>query len=511
MPGTDVLHGMRISTKIIAGYALLIGMMASLATCQTVSARRMQSTVTSLSSADFRSGRLSLELIRDREMIEEYARKAFALGDPDYATRLQVSINSFNRVLTELRASVRSPETVQRAGAILPLWAACAGQLAANLEGPAANWPRDMPPQLESRLGQLKAGVEDLYQVILRGIDSEVQSSHRTSRRMEMASLYATGFALILSSVISVLIVRSITKPLRQLTAGTRAVAEGKFGSQLDVATDYEFAELARDFNSMMQRLGELDTLKKDFLSHVSHELKSPLASMQDNLRLLLDQVPGPLTEKQRRLLSLNLQSAGRLSEMIFNLLDISRMEAGALSYEMKRHDLSELVRTAVADIEAKAREQRRSIRTNVPESLPLECDHNRILQVLVNLLDNAIKFSPGGATIEVSAGPITEILEGMPSFARAGYHEYTMVAVADRGPGVPDGLKGKIFEKFQQTGKTGRMAGEGVGLGLAIARTIVEAHRGAIWVQDNPGGGSRFIVLLPLQSKERRAVSAPI
>jgi two-component system sensor histidine kinase GlrK len=502
---------MRISTKIIAGYALLIGIMASLATCQVVSARKTESIVTSLTSADFRSGRLSLELIRDREMIEEYARKAFALGDPDYATRLQISIDSFNRVLAELRASVRSPEAVQRLAAVLPHWAACAGQLASSLEGPAEIWPRDIPPQLESSLGQLKAGVEDLYQVILRGIDSEVQSSHRTTRGMELASLYATGFALMLSSVISVLIVRSITKPLRQLTDGTRAVAEGRFGSQLDVATDYEFAELARDFNSMMQRLGELDTLKKDFLSHVSHELKSPLASMQDNLRLLLDQVPGTLTDKQRRLLSLNLQSARRLSEMIFNLLDISRMEAGALRYEMKRHNLSELVRTAVAEIEAKTGEQRLGIRINVPESLPLECDHNRILQVLVNLLDNAIKFSPAGATIEVSAGPITEIMAGMPSFARASYNEYTMVSVADQGPGVPDVLKGKIFEKFQQAGKTGKMAGEGVGLGLAIARTIVEAHRGAIWVQDNPGGGSRFIVLLPLQSKEVRAVSAPI
>jgi two-component system sensor histidine kinase GlrK len=502
---------MRISTKIIAGYALLIGIMASLATCQAVSARRMQSTVTSLSSADFRSGRFSLDLIRDREMVEEYARKAFALGDPDYAMRLQVSVDSFNRVLTELRASVRSPETVQCVGAILPLWVECSAELSATLQGPAEDWPRDMPPQLESRLGQLKSGVEDLHRVILRGIDSEVQSSRLTTRRMELASLYATGFALVLSSVISVLIVRSITRPLGHLTAGTRAVAEGKFGSQLDVTTDYEFAELARDFNSMMQRLGELDTLKKDFLSHVSHELKSPLASMQDNLRLLLDQVPGPLTEKQRRLLSLNLQSAVRLSEMIFNLLDISRMEAGALRYEMKRHDLSELVRTAVAEIEAKANEQRQTIRTNLPESLPLECDHDRILQVLVNLLDNAIKFSPAGATIEVSAGPISEIVDGMPSFARASYHNYTMVSVADCGPGIPDGLKGKIFEKFQQTGKNGRMAGEGVGLGLAIARTIVEAHRGAIWVQDNRGGGSRFIVLLPLQSKERRAVSAPI
>jgi signal transduction histidine kinase len=502
---------MRISSKIIAGYALLIGIMAALVTYQAISVRRMQDTVRQLSDADFKTGRLSLDLIRERELIEEYTRKSFALRDPDYASQLQEFVASFETTLKELRASVRSPQIARQLDVLLSLWTDFSRQLTSNLRGPSQDWPETVPVQLDGRLDQLEAGVQDLYKTTLRGIDAQVQSSRKISRQMESVSLYAAGLALVLSSVISYLIVHSITRPLKQLTAGTRAVAEGKFGCHLETASGDEFAELARDFNSMTQRLGELDTLKKDFVSHVSHELKSPLASMQDNIRLLLDQVPGPLSDKQKRLLGLNLKSAQRLSDMILNILDVSRMEAGALKYDIENHNLSEIVRAAVSEIEPKAREQRQCIQVKVPDSIPLKCDQNRIHQVLINLLDNAIKFSPAAGIIVIGAGPISEVLDGMPSFARASYREYTIVTVADRGPGVPDEMKEKIFQKFHQTGNTAKMAGQGVGLGLAIARTIVEAHGGAIWTEDNPGGGSRFVVLLPLTGNARQAVSAPI
>jgi signal transduction histidine kinase len=502
---------MRISTKIIAGYALLIGIMAALVVYQAISVRRMQEKIRQLSDADFLSGRLSLDLIRERELIEEYTRKAFALRDLDYASQLRGFVASFDATLKELRSSSGSAQIIRQINLVLPLWWDFFQQLISNLSGPPRDWPETVPEQMDRRLEQLKTGIQDLYKTTLTRIDAQVQSSRRISRQMESVSLYAAGLALVLSPVISYLIVRSITRPLKQLTAGTRAVAEGKFGCHLETSSEDEFAELARDFNSMTQRLGELDTLKKDFVSHVSHELKSPLASMQDNIRLLLDQVPGPLTDKQKRLLSLNLKSAQRLSDMILNILDMSRMEAGALKYDIESHNLPEIVRAAVSEIEPKAREQHQCIQVKAPESIPLKCDQNRIHQVLINLLDNAIKFSPSGETIAVSAGPISEILEGMPSFARASYREYTIIAVADRGPGVADEMKEKIFEKFHQTGKTAKMAGQGVGLGLAIARTIVEAHGGAIWTEDNPGGGSRFVVLLPLTGNARQAVSAPI
>jgi signal transduction histidine kinase len=189
------------------------------------------------------------------------------------------------------------------------------------------------------------------------------------------------------------------------------------------------------------------------------------------------------------------------------------------MQYRIEPHDLSEIVRTAVAESECKAGERRLSIRAIQPEPVPVACDHDRVLQVMENLLENAIKFSPGSGTIEVSTGRAAEMAAGMPAAwrarlrARPAQKEYAAFAVADRGPGIPDEQKEKIFEKFHQTGATAKVTGQGVGLGLAIARTIVEAHCGAIWVEDNPGGGSRFVVLLPSGEMKTRAgaVSAPI
>jgi signal transduction histidine kinase len=507
---------MRISTKIIAGYALLIGIMALLVAGQAVSARRMQSTVARLSSAEFRAGQLALELMRDRDLIEEYAKKCFALGDPDYAKQLRGFLRSFEHGLVELQSTARSGGVFSEQQAVVPLGRKIARDLNAQLDAPPQEWPPRLPAPLENSLERLRVDFDRLYRATLEGIDSEVASSRRGAVQSELFSVCAAAIALMASSLVAFLIVRSIVKPLKQLTVGTRAVAQGKFHCQLDASARDELGQLARDFNAMTRRLGELDALKRDFVSHVSHELKSPLASMQDNIGLLLDQVPGPLTEKQKRLLGLNLQSARRLSGMIFNLLDISRMEAGAIHYEFGRHDLVELVRTAVADNEFKAHERRLCLQAVQPESLVIPCDHNRITQVLENLLDNGIKFSVAGGTLEVGVSRVLELPASVPAGWRraleAGrWSGYAMFAVADRGPGVPDVDKERIFEKFQQRGSLAKAAGQGVGLGLAIARTIVAAHRGAIWVEDNPGGGSRFVVLLPGDDSGARAVSAPI
>ena len=164
--------------------------------------------------------------------------------------------------------------------------------------------------------------------------------------------------ALAISILVSFLIYRSISNPLANLTEGTRAIAEGKFYYRLDTSRNDEFSQLARDFNTMTRRLNDLDELKKDFVSHVSHELKAPLASMRETLQLLLEQIPGPLTDKQKRMLELNLQSEHRLTAMISNLLDLSRIEAGVMEYEIKSQDVIPLVQNAIAEIEGQAGEK---------------------------------------------------------------------------------------------------------------------------------------------------------
>ena len=335
-------------------------------------------------------------------------------------------------------------------------------------------------------------------------MDAKVEASRKTGQTAVLVLWCATVIALAVSVLVSMLIIRSISKPLGHLTEGTRAIADGKFFYRLDTSRNDEFSQLAEDFNKMTSRLNELDELKKDFVSHVSHELKAPLASMRETIQLMLEQIPGPLTEKQKRLLELNLQSGTRLTSMISNLLDLSKIEAGVMEYELKSQDLVPLVRIAVTELEVQARERQIYVRLALPEEpLVVECDHDRIIQVILNLVGNAVKFSPRQAEVQVQVEKIERIPENIPEHWRRfftgsdqnGY--FGLVTVSDSGSGIPDSDKEKVFEKFHQVKQGRKIAGQGVGLGLSICRTIIQAHRGAIWVENNAGGGSRFMLLL--------------
>src|SRR5882672_9742630 len=170
----------------------------------------------------------------------------------------------------------------------------------------------------------------------------------------------------------------------------------------------------------MLTRIVEVDQMKKDFISHVSHELKAPLASMQETTHLLLEGIPGALTEKQKRLLDLNLQSGKRLAQMIGNILDLSRLEAGIVEYEMQRCDLADLIHNVVMELSSQAREKSLRLLTDIQrEPLLVDCDPNRMVQLFSNLLENAIRFSRKGGSISVHARTLSEYPR-MPHSARS-------------------------------------------------------------------------------------------
>jgi signal transduction histidine kinase len=225
---------------------------------------------------------------------------------------------------------------------------------------------------------------------------------------------------------------------------------------------------------------------------------------MRETVQLLIDEIAGPLNDKQKRLLELNLQSGDRLTAMIRNLLDLSKIEAGTMEYELTKQDLVPIVSEAVAGLEVRAAEKQVRIETVLPETpLEVKCDRDRIVQVIVNLLDNAVKFSPKGTAVHVRLGTVSSFPYRMPQGWRHRIAapkppgNYALLSIADSGPGIADEEKSTIFEKFHQIKKGEKVAGQGVGLGLAICRTIVMAHRGALWVEDAPVGGSWFFLLL--------------
>jgi two-component system sensor histidine kinase GlrK len=287
---------------------------------------------------------------------------------------------------------------------------------------------------------------------------------------------------------------------MRRLTRGTRELARGNFDFRVDANGPPEVRSLAEHFNFMSQRLGELDRLKQDFVSNVSHDLKAPLASMQETTRLLLDEVPGALNPKQRRLLALNLECGERLTAMISNVLDLARLDAGGVRYRFALCDLERVVRDAMKEVTALSEKKRIDTSIEVAGApLRLSADENLLRRAFSNLLSNAVKFSPDGGRMGVRLYALRsrEEVARRVGADRAGLPDAAVVCeVWDSGPGIPEPQKEKVFERFHRVDET-RRGDQSTGIGLAITRSIVDGHGGRVWVEDETGGGTRFVLLL--------------
>jgi len=507
---------MRITTRIVLGYGLFIAVLVGLAAYQIVTVIQLQSMNQNLKETNFQNAMNSLQAMQDLDLIREFTEKSFTVTDSGYKDQLDEYIENFLEDLEKLRSDSSSDQEEQEVERLQQSWDAFIGHLDAIQQDPPEGEQREMPDSLQNDLDALQIQADSVYAAIKQSMSVKLDESAQTSRTAQVVLVSITVVVLTVTIFVSLIIVRSISKPLAHLTEGTRAITAGKYFYRLDTSRNDEFSQLAKDFNTMIRRLNELDELKKDFISHVSHELKSPLASMRETVQLMIDGIPGPLTEKQKRLLELNLQSADRLTSMIRNLLDLSKIEAGTMEYELVRQDLVPLVRAAVGELEVRAEERRISIETALPDTpLEIKCDRDRIVQVVLNLLGNAVKFSHEGGTVRIRLEAIPTVPDTMPQVWHSlvtvppppGY--FGLLSIADSGPGIADADKIKIFEKFHQIKKGKKVSGQGVGLGLAICRTIVLAHEGAVWVEDAPGGGSCFYLLLSPELEEDVALRA--
>jgi nitrogen-specific signal transduction histidine kinase len=225
----------------------------------------------------------------------------------------------------------------------------------------------------------------------------------------------------------------------------------------------------------------ETERMRNAILSSVSHDLRTPLATITGAASSLLEGGETIGTESSRELVRAIYNEANRLEVQVRNLLDMTRIESGAVRLQKEWHPLEEVVGAALTRMEGRLRA--RPIRTRFPPDLPLvRIDGVLIEQVLINLLENALKYTPPDSPIDLSA-----------SVAEKGI----VFEIADYGPGLPPGEEKKIFEKFYRAGP--QQEG-GVGLGLAICRGIIEAHGGRIWAQNRPNGGAAFRFILPLE-----------
>jgi len=305
-----------------------------------------------------------------------------------------------------------------------------------------------------------------------------VQAQAITQQLLMMALVLGLGLAGIASY--------SILRPLRRVKAQIRRIGQGKFGGTISQAVPQELRDLVDQVNLMGEKLQKLDAMKSEFLANISHELRTPLTSIREGSQLLLDGIPGELTTDQRETLSIISDSSQRLNHLIGNLLDLSRMEADMVAYNFNPTDLNRLALRCTEKVKFLA--DRKNIRLDidlVPEKGKFQdVDSQRMEQVFENLLSNAIKFSPSGATISIRSKLDSD---------NKGLH----FIVEDTGPGIPEEDLPHIFERFYQ-GKTqeGRVY-VGSGIGLALAKRVIDDHGGTIWAESTLGKGTALHFIL--------------
>jgi signal transduction histidine kinase len=294
----------------------------------------------------------------------------------------------------------------------------------------------------------------------------------------------STLIALLLSIAVGLLLSGAIARPVRRLTAAAGAVARGDLDQQVPVRSRDELGRLSRAFNDMTARLRSARQMQTDFVANVSHELRTPLTAIKGTVETLRD---GAVDDPQvrDRFLETVEDETDRLIRLVNDLLTLSRADSAALNLQRQPLDLVHLAQATTVKLAAQAAGRDITLQVEASPDAPLAlADPDRIEQVLVNLLDNACKYSPHSGTVTVR-------VQGTQD-------QKVRVEVEDRGIGIPAEELPRIGERFYRADRARSRAEGGSGLGLAIAQALVEAHGGHLTLQSEEGQGTVAAFTLP-------------
>lgn len=289
--------------------------------------------------------------------------------------------------------------------------------------------------------------------------------------------------ALVAALILAFWITRWVVAPLQRISKAAHAITTGEY-QPIPLEGPTEVKELGQAFNDMAARVQNSQRSQRDFVANVSHELKTPLTSIQGFAQAILDGTANT-PEALQQAGNVIFTEASRMYRLVLDLLDLARLDAGIADLQRSPLDMTAILNNVVDKMTPQARQAQVDLTSNVAAIPPIMGDADRLSQVFTNLVDNALKYTPAGGHVTVKAGQIDGKIE---------------VSISDSGAGIsPDELP-HIFERFYQTDKS-RPGGSrhGVGLGLAIAHDIVQAHHGSIEVTSTPGKGSTFVVKIPL------------
>ena len=297
------------------------------------------------------------------------------------------------------------------------------------------------------------------------------------NRSALLAGIAAGSLALILGSVLFVQMIR----PLRRLSTATQGIAAGDLSQRVQVTGQDEISQVAMTFNQMAETLQRYDTERRNMIGDIAHDLRTPLSVIQSNLEAMLD---GVLPATPEELASVH-QETLRLNRLISDLRTLSLAEAGQLHLQKQSVEPGALVEQVGERMRLSAQEKDIALETDIGSDLPeIQADPERLMQVMTNLVDNALRYNPNGTRVIVGAQPAGRCIE---------------LSVSDNGPGIPPEDVPHLFERFWRAEKSRNRATGGSGLGLAIVKQLVEAHHGQVQVESQVGRGTRFAVQIPV------------
>jgi histidine kinase len=296
------------------------------------------------------------------------------------------------------------------------------------------------------------------------------------------ALLVSTIAALISAILVSLFVSRRVVTPIRQMMTASRHIAAGHYRERVTVVSDDELGQLAQSFNQMAASLEQTEAMRRELIGNVAHELRTPLSTIKGYMEGLMDGVlsPEPTTYQQVY------READRLQRLVSDLQELSRVEAGAFELDCQPVNMAELIQHTTTRLCPQFEEKGVQLNVDLPSDLPrVQADEDRINQILINLIGNALQYTPTGGTVSVTAEKHPPEL---------------WVTIRDTGIGISAEHLPHLFTRFYRVDKSRSRAGGGSGIGLTITKHLVEAHGGRVWADSQGAGqGSVFGFALPV------------
>lgn len=338
-------------------------------------------------------------------------------------------------------------------------------------------------------LSMIVNNLENIMTISRKVVNEKTDLSRQMTQQIFLVTIFTTILTFIIGLIISILNTRSIKQSVGRLQAKTKKIAQGHFEEIQTLKGPKEIRDLAVYFNTMSRKLKELDGLKADFISHVSHELRTPLTSIKEASAMLSKGYYKDDPAKQNELLILIDEECQRLLNSVIRVLDYSKMEARKMEYRIRNQYLPDVLRKSILKLAPLAQKKKITLEFSPPpQNLPfVDIDQDRIIEVLDNIIGNALKFTPEMGKVVVSC----RFLEK---------ENVIQVAIRDNGPGIGVEHLEKIFYRFKQI-DNGLNAHMGTGLGLSISKYIIKAHGGKIWADSQKTRGTTVSFSLPVVS----------